>query len=117
MLEVAGPTPPRLVVFQDDGASGYFYAVDAPEGRSPEMVDGIFIYTVDPMQSLIPEIAEVRWSPDGDRAVLFFDGVPQAAFDFAQQRGYGRVPSQSATSGPWPLHEHVWDPAVTDGLV
>ena len=115
-LEVAGPKPPRLVVFKDDGATGYFYAVDAPEDRPPEMVDGVFVYTVDPLQSLIPEIAEVRWSADGDRAALFFDGVPQAAFDFARQRGFGRLPSSSASSGPWPLHEHVWDSAVVAGL-
>lgn len=105
-----------MVVFQDDGQTGYFYAVDAPEGKSPEMVDGVFVYTVDPLTSVAPDIAEVRWSPDGDRAALFFGGVAQAAFDFARQRGFGRTPSQSAISGPWPPHEHIWDPTVLAGL-
>ena len=115
-LEAPGPQPPRLAVFEDNGETGYFYAVDAPEGRSPEIVDGVFLYTVDPEASQQEDIAEVRWSADGERAVLLLGGIPEAAFDFGRQRGYGRTSSPSATNGPWPLHEHVWDASVLAGL-
>lgn len=107
VLDVPGPDGTRLVVFEDDGETGYFYAVDCQDETAPRVVDAVFVYEAAAAPET-SEVAEVRWSADGVRAALFLSGVAQAAFDFASGRGYGRA------EGPGPAHP--WDPAVIADL-
>lgn len=108
VLDVPGPVASRLVVFEDDGDTGYFYAVEAPDDGAPRIIDAVFVYGAPGAGAAAPEIAEVRWSADGARAALFLGGVAEAAFDFDRGRGYGR---SGGPGGGQP-----WDPAVLAGL-
>lgn len=108
VLDVPGPVASRLVVFEDDGDTGYFYAVEATDDTAPRILDAVFVYDATGDGSAAPEIAEVRWSADGSRAALFLSGMPEAAFDFGSRRGYGR------SGGPGGRQQ--WDPAVVAGL-
>lgn len=108
VLDVPGPVSSRLVVFEDDGDTGYFYAVETPDDAAPRIIDAVFVYHSPRDGAAAPEIAEVRWSADGSRAALFLSGVAEAAFDFDSGRGYGR------SGGPG--GRQAWDPAVLAGL-
>jgi hypothetical protein len=108
VLDVSGPVASRLVVFEDDGTTGCFYAVETPDDAAPRIIDAVFVYDSPGDGSAAPEIAEIRWSADGSRAALFLSGVAEAAFDFGSRRGYGR------SAGP--TGRQQWDPAILAGL-
>jgi hypothetical protein len=45
VVEGPSPTPPFVVVFEDDGATGYFYALDTSRADNP-IIDALHIYNV-----------------------------------------------------------------------
>jgi hypothetical protein len=106
---------PFGVVFEDDGETGYFYAVDNSSTAAGKVVDALWIYDVksSPDKSQ-PRMVQIRWSVNGLKAGLFVDGSPQAAFDFSARRGYNRA-NFPATS-TWSRSNHAWDPSIVAGL-
>lgn len=95
------------VVFEDDGQTGYFYALDTTDGKT-NILDAVSIYDVENVTDLhIPSVLNIVWSPDGQKAALFINRYPHAIFDFASKRGYCRrnfpEPNQS-----WTAHSHEW---------
>jgi hypothetical protein len=112
-LSVNSPTVPWTVVFEDEGPAGYFYACDrSRETQEESILDGMLIYNVSALKDPEKErIASVEWSPDGGQAALYLDGVAQALFDFAVQRGFCRMdfPNYVAEQGePWLKTTHAW---------
>jgi hypothetical protein len=102
---------PHGAVFEDDGETGYFYALDL-DGSESMILDAVHIYNVanvsdrDRLSTL-----SIIWSDDGVKCALLINGYPQAAFDFAAQRGYCRTnfPNfPTMTPGLWPSADHSW---------
>ena len=87
VLDVPAPTPPFTAVFEDDGRTGYFYAMDESlEG--PQIVDAMLVYDVEAFGEGEHALeATVAWSDDCTRVVLLLDGEPHATFDFRNRRG------------------------------
>jgi hypothetical protein len=87
VLDVPAPTPPFTAVFEDDGRTGYFYAMDESlEG--PQIVDALLVYDVEAFGEGEHALeATVAWSDDCTRVVLMLDGEPHAEFDFLRRRG------------------------------
>lgn len=120
-LSSASPTVPWTVVFEDEGAAGYFYACDRSHTvLEDSILDAMLIYHVAP--PLRPgttgeRLAAVQWSRDGVQAVLYLDGVPQALADFGARRGYCRMnfpnfaPDQSDV---WTRSDHSWSEAALE---
>ena len=118
-------TVPWTVVFEDEGVAGYFYACDrSQEVHEHSILDAMLIYNVDALAKSDAEferagsprpqperIAAIEWSRDGQQAVLYLDGTPQAMYDFQQRCGYCRMdfPNFLADSGDsWRKSSHAW---------
>jgi hypothetical protein len=120
-LSSNSPAVPWTVVFEDEGIAGYFYACDrSQEKHEHSIMDAMLIYNVDALAKSDAElqrptaerIAAVEWSRDGQQAVLYLDGSPQAMFDFRQRCGYCRMdfPNFLADNGDtWRKSSHAWN--------
>ena len=110
------PDGQHSAFFEDDGETGYFYALDL--SRSDDMIlDAVQIYNVaNVVDRDRPSRLAIVWSEDGPKCALLINGYPHAAFDFAAKRGYCRTnfpnfPDQSERS--WLASDHSWsDDAV-----
>jgi hypothetical protein len=114
-LSSDSPSVPWTVVFEDEGAAGYFYACDRSHTTLDDSIlDAMLIYHVAP--PLAPgasgeRLAAVQWSRDGLKAVLYIDGVPHALADFGARRGYCRMnfPNFAPDQGDvWSRSDHSW---------
>ena len=76
------PVGEHSVVFEDNGETGYFYAVErGADGM--QILDAVQIYAVrNVVDREIPSEVEVAWTDRGDRAALYLNSFPHAVFDF-----------------------------------
>lgn len=79
-----------VVIFEDDGETGYFYAAEKhPASGELSVVDMVFIYDV---ESILPgnrrSALAIIWSTDWQRCALVLDEVCHAVFDFGNSGGY-----------------------------
>jgi hypothetical protein len=106
---------PLASVFEDDGATGYFYALDLR--REKKIVDAVHIYNVESVVDRHRESAvEIIWSVDGRKSILLINRYPHAAFDFSTRRGYCRTgfPNFPQDSSDWQRYGHEWDDNVVN---
>jgi hypothetical protein len=93
-LESFSPENNYGVVFEDDGETGYFYAVEKdPGGHGLRVLDALHIYEADsdeeqgqtapPSSKLL-----IVWSKDWKKCALIINGACHALFDFETQGGY-----------------------------
>ena len=115
-LSSNSPAVPWTVVFEDEGAAGYFYACDRSQQTQEESIlDAMLIYNVSALKDAEAErLATVEWSKNGQQAVLYLDGSAQALFDFAQHAGFCRMdfPNYLADEGGWRKTSHAWSDAA-----
>jgi len=102
--------------FEDEGDTGYFYAVDLTR-KDQTILDAVHIYNAANVTDRDrPSTLEILWSEDGLKCALLINGYAHAAFDFAAQRGFCRTnfpnfPDQP--QGCWSQSDHAWsDDAV-----
>lgn len=98
------------VAFEDNGDTGYFYALDPSLGDQP-IIDAGHIYDVAQVTDRHrPSRASISWSTDGLVAVLALNGYAHAVFDFERGRGWCRsgFPPPSPRSA-WVQGSHAWD--------
>ena len=75
-----------MTVFEDDGDTGYFYALDLRRDHGEKIVDAIQIYTTTEDygdDDRAPILARIIWSGDERRSGLEIDGRLRAVFDFS----------------------------------
>jgi hypothetical protein len=111
------PLQEFCVLFEDDGETGYFYALLASRQHN-KILDMVNVYTVDPATDpvLYYEMGIV-WSQDGSKAMLLLNGYPQAVFDFQAKRGYCRTnyPNVPCTEkDAWQSEDHSWSDSVCE---
>jgi hypothetical protein len=116
LVESDAPGQPYSVFFEDEGDTGYFYAVD-PSCADDPIVDAVHIYNVSSVTDRERESTlAIVWSDDGLKCALLINGYPHAAFDFSLRRGYCRTnfPNfKPAPSDHWLTEDHSWsDDAV-----
>jgi hypothetical protein len=80
------------VAFEDDGETGYFYALRNPPETGPqEILDALHIYESDEVP---PEERQAHlqiiWSRDWLKCALVINGYCHALFDFENQGGHNR---------------------------
>jgi len=111
VIQAPSPHANYGVVFEDDGATGYFYALDFAKDQNP-IVDALHIYNAGEIVDRDRQ-SQVRlvWSRDGLKALLTIDGYPHAVFDFAACRGYCRTGFPPAITS-WSADGHGWDDNV-----
>ena len=101
----------QSAVFEDDGETGYFYAVDRSVREQP-IQDALHIYNVASVTDKVrPSTVKIGWADDGLKAVLLINDYPHAVFDFAAQQGYCRTGFPPPGVGPWSQQGHEWNEA------
>jgi hypothetical protein len=102
-IESLSPENRNAVVFEDDGETAYFYAMEMDEtGGGMKILDALHIYEVSEDEG--PEIEEsegeevslrgkksklqIVWSKDWMKCALVLEGYCQAIFNFEAQGGY-----------------------------
>ena len=81
------PLQDFAVVFEDDGESAHFYALNAFR-NDPRILDVMNIYTVEQVSDCeTPCKVGISWSKDGSKAILVIDEYPHAVFDFQEKQG------------------------------
>ena len=103
------PAGSHSVVFEDDGDTGYFYAVER-RGAEMKILDAVQIYAVrNVVDREIPSELEVVWSDGGQHAALYVNAYPHAVFDFQARRGYCRTGFPPPPDTGWSREGHGWD--------
>ncbi|MFC0323852.1 DUF2251 domain-containing protein [Gallibacterium melopsittaci] len=99
------------VVFEDDGDTGYFYAIDTQQTEA--IVDSLHIYNVTSVeQKEIARKLQICWSEDGYLALLLINDYPHAVFDFKKLIAYNN------NQFPQPAITSLWShKLITDELV
>jgi len=91
---VMGSFPPTReglgAVFEDDGSTGYFYAVDQG-GEDLEILDALHIYNVeDVADKQLPVTAQIFWNEEENAVALILNGQCHALYDFQRRAGFCR---------------------------
>jgi hypothetical protein len=98
------------VMFEDDGTTGYFYAISTRPG--PELLDALHVYNVaDIADRQVPVAASIIWNEAEDAAAFVLNGYCHALYDFHQRAGFCR------TGFPPPRQEQEVSRELTDELV
>lgn len=103
------------VMFEDDGDTGYFYAIDTRQ--SQPIVDCLHIYNTNAVEekSSVRKL-QICWSEQGDFVLLLINDYPHAGFDFSKLIGYNhsKYPMPEITS-MW-SHEEINEEKVKQWL-
>jgi hypothetical protein len=114
VVEGPSPTPPFVVVFEDDGSTGYLYALDTSRAGNP-IVDAMHIYNVASVTDRhLPSTVQLVWSQDDMKAALLINRYCHAIFDFEARRGYCRTGFPPPARDGWTQHSHEWDDKAED---
>ena len=89
VLQSDAPSGVHTVVFEDDGDTGYFYAL-APGAEALELLDALHVYNAEEDLRGVDCTIELLWSADGSRAGLRLNAALWAVFDFERQKGWSR---------------------------
>jgi len=106
VVESASPVGRYQAVFEDDGQTGYFYALDMERPYNP-IADALHIYNVESVVDKDkPSQLHIIWSADGLKAALFINSFPHAVYNFTDGVGCCRTgfPPPFDSSG-----SHEWD--------
>ncbi len=92
-------------VFEDDGDTGYFYALDTEKADNP-IVDALHIYNVQSVTDRDkPSVLHVIWSADATKVALFINSFPHAIYNFADGNGCCRTgfppPADASKTHQW----------------
>jgi hypothetical protein len=103
------PSARYAVVFEDNGETGYFYAIQfTKEPGEHEIMNAMSIYDVENViDKHKPSVLNIVWSDDGLKAALVLNGYAHAVFDFSQKRGYC-LRNFPEPQSDWSGHE--WSP-------
>jgi hypothetical protein len=100
----------RSVIFEDDGTTGYFYAVRP--GAETEILDALHVYDVANVADRhLPVKVQLVWDEAWTAALLLINGYGHALYDFQRSAGFCRNAFPAATNGQLPKRE------LTDELI
>ncbi len=86
VIKSLSPEGMLAAVFEDDGRTGYFYALDESLEGNP-ILDAVHIYNVEDISDAhIPSDVKIGWSEDSQKCVLLINVYPHAAFDFVGKK-------------------------------
>jgi hypothetical protein len=113
VLQSEAPSGAYSVVFEDDGDTGYFYAL-APGAEALELLDALHVYNAEAELRGVDCSLALIWSADALRAGLRLNGALWAVFDFERHKGWCRS-EFPPPQGRWHGGEREsWDPTLID---
>ena len=114
VVDADSPAGRHVVVFEDDGSTAYFYAIDSDVEDGNPVQDALHVYDVaDISDAHVDSTLEIGWSDDGLKALLLINDQPHAAFDFARRQGWCQtgLPPGASASG-WSPASRAWSEDV-----
>lgn len=114
VVDADSPVGRYATVFEDDGETGVFYAVDTDVEDGNPVQDALLVYVaVDVTDAERPSTLEIGWSDDGLKALLLINDEPHAAFDFARRQGWCQLARpESAVNQAWSKSSRAWNEDV-----
>jgi hypothetical protein len=114
VVDADSPAGRYATVFEDDGETGVFYAVDTDVEDGNPVQDALLVYAVaDIGDADLVSTLEIGWSDDGLKALLLINDQPHAAFDFARRQGWCQLAlPEAAVSKAWSKGPRAWNDAV-----
>ena len=114
VVDADSPAGRYAALFEDDGQTGLFYAIDTDIEDANPVQDALLVYVAaDVTDAAIESTLEIGWSDDGCRALLLINDHPHAAFDFTRRQGWcqtGLPPGASAEG--WSPASRAWSDEV-----
>jgi hypothetical protein len=112
VIESRPTDPPFWVVFEDDGDTGYLYALDARRGDEDPIFDALHVYDAGVVSdSDRPHELRFVWSDDERAVALTINGRAHAMVDFGEPRlmCVSGFPPPAAASA---VDTHEWNSAA-----
>ncbi len=114
VVDTDSPTGRYATVFEDDGETGVFYAIDTDVEDGNPVQDAVLVYVAaDVSDAELASTLEIGWSDDGLKALLLINDQPHAAFDFERRQGWCQsgLP-EAAVSKAWSKAPRQWSEDV-----
>jgi hypothetical protein len=110
VVDADSPVGRHATVFEDDGETGCFYAVDTDVEDGNPVQDALLVYVVaDVLDADEVSTVEIGWSGDGLKALLLINDQPHAAFDFEKRQGWCVLGlPELALSKAWSTASREW---------
>ena len=103
----------NCVVFQDNGETGYFYAIDKVNGVLV-VLDALHIYNVKDVVNTDEQcLVKILWTEDHSIAILSINNYYHAVFDFRNKAGYCRTGFPKSNNSWTKIKERI----LTDTLI
>jgi hypothetical protein len=114
VVDADSPVGRYAVVFEDDGETGCFYAVDTDVEDGNPVQDALLVYAVaDVIDAEETSTVEIGWSGDGLKALLLINDTPHAAFDFEKRQGWCMLAlPAAAVNKAWSAGSRAWSEDV-----
>ena len=113
VVDADSPAGRYATVFEDDGGTGCFYAVDTDVEDGNPVQDALLVYVAaDVTDAQLASTLEIGWSDDGLKALLLINDEPHAAFDFERRQGWCRSGEPAAGGTGWPAASRQWSEDV-----
>ncbi len=114
VVDADSPVGRYATVFEDDGETGVFYAVDTDVEDGNPVRDALLVYVAaDVTDAQLASTLEIGWSDDGLKALLLINDQPHAAFDFVRRQGWCRAAlPEAAVNKAWSKAPRAWSDAV-----
>ena len=113
VLQVDAPSRLLTVVFEDDGDTGYFYALTPGADGKLELLDALHVYNAEADLRGKDIQLEIVWTDDSQLAGVRVNASLWALFDFAAQSGWSRS-NFPPPAGRWRMSDErpAWDDAL-----
>ena len=110
VVDADSPDGRYATVFEDDGETGVFYAIDTDIEDGNPVQDALLVYVAaDVSDAELASTLEIGWSDDGLKALLLINDQPHAAFDFERRQGWCQLGlPESAISKDWSKEARQW---------
>jgi hypothetical protein len=100
----------KAVIFEDDGTTGYLYAIERLDNDKINILDAVHIYNVDNVtDKQRPSVIKILWTDDFTKSALLINDNYHAIIDFKNKEGLCRTgfpsPSKNWPSGQRKLTE------------
>jgi hypothetical protein len=113
-FEAHSPDGRYAIVFEDDGDTGFLYALDFSKKEENPIQEAMSIYDVKSIADRAkPSEVILVWTADNRQAALFINSYPHAVFDFEKKRGYSR--SNFPKPGKWGT-DFKWSESAIDAF-
>ena len=114
VIDADSPVGRYATVFEDDGETGVFYAVDTDIEDANPVQDALLVYVAaDVTDAELASTLEVGWSDDGLKALLLINDEPHAAFDFEKRQGWCQLAlPERAVNQAWSKAPRGWSDEV-----